>query len=279
MSKRDNFTAVLNEAIEAMCAKGFDPTLAAYYAGQIRRAAASKFKAGIATNDRMKRAMQAIYRRISPSGAKVPRAAGGMSLITLQRLQPKLLALVNARILETTRLLKENHQAALDKIGQRFTGWASSVPPQGSRVELAREARDGIKKELRNLKYCENRVVIDQSHKLRSNMDDLLAIEGGAIAQQWHSHWRSPGYNYRKDHKERDMKFYLIRGSWAEKKGLIKPDPNLPSGEQYTDQVTRPGSEIFCRCYGTNIYNLRDLPDAMLTDKGNKKAVDDAHRP
>ena len=41
-----------------------------------------------------------------------------------------------------------------------------------------------------------------------------------------------------------------------------------PSG--YLDEITQPGEEVFCRCYVTYLYNLRSIPEDMLTQKGRK---------
>jgi len=57
----------------------------------------------------------------------------------------------------------------------------------------------------------------------------------------------------------------VVRDNWALEKGLIKL-----AGHQYTDQVTEPGEEVFCRCYYEYIYNLRDLPPEMITAKGRE---------
>jgi hypothetical protein len=56
-----------------------------------------------------------------------------------------------------------------------------------------------------------------------------------------------------------------VRGCWAVEKGLIKPGP-----AGYTDEITRPAEEPFCGCYYRYLYNLRDLPANMLTEKGKE---------
>jgi hypothetical protein len=45
----------------------------------------------------------------------------------------------------------------------------------------------------------------------------------------------------------------------------VKPGP-----AGYLDEITQPGEEVFCRCYVTYLYNLRSIPDYMLTQKGSK---------
>jgi len=56
---------------------------------------------------------------------------------------------------------------------------------------------------------------------------------------------------------------FLIRGSWAQRRGFVKAGP-----AGYTDQVEKPGEFVFCRCTYTYLYHLRELPQDMLTKKG-----------
>ncbi|VEB00978.1 Uncharacterised protein [Klebsiella pneumoniae] len=62
-----------------------------------------------------------------------------------------------------------------------------------------------------------------------------------------------------------DKLIYLIRGNWAQKNGYVKAGP-----AGYLDEITQPGEEVFCRCYVTYLYNLRSIPEDMLTQKGRK---------
>ena len=270
MTPRREFIDLLDEAVSAMCETGFDPDLALHFSAKLRGAARRVFKPTSALAEQGRRVLASIYERSVPKRGKPPKAHQGISIIAMQRMQPQLSALRDRRASEMVRLIEKNRAQTLDEIANAFNGWASSVPPQGMRVSLASEAKADIKKVLRSLDWKERRVIIDQGHKLRSNIDDLIALEGGAIAQMWHSHWRSPNYRYRPDHKARDQRIYLIRDCWALKQGLIKPDPRLERGEQYTDQITRPGEEVFCRCWCTSLYSLRDLPEDMLTAKGRE---------
>ena len=127
------------------------------------------------------------------------------------------------------------------------------------------ETAGHIQKSAEQLDYEARRVMIDQNHKLIANIDNVIATSNNAIAVIWHSHWRRPGYKYRLDHKERDLQFYLIRGNWAQKNGYVKPGP---SG--YLDEIDQFGEKPFCSCYGEYVYNLRNIPDYMLTQKGSK---------
>ena len=109
----------------------------------------------------------------------------------------------------------------------------------------------------------------DQASNQAADLADIVAMDNDAIAAVWHSHWRQSGYDYREDHKERDTRVYAVRGNWAIEKRLMKAGP-----AGYTDEITKPGEEIFCRCNYQYIYNIQDLPKDMITDKGRKSLED-----
>ncbi|AXS54716.1 hypothetical protein [Klebsiella pneumoniae] len=197
----------------------------------------------------------------------------GLSRFTLNYMEPKLRSELDRRILASADLIKLNRTAAINKTVQRFSGWATSIPVQdyvggglsaSSRSGIVANAQH-IQKSAEQVDYEARRVMIDQSHKLIANIDNIIATGNNAIAAEWHSHWRQPGYDYREDHKERDKLIYLIRGSWAQKNGYVKA-----GSAGYLDEITQPGEEVFCRCYVTYLYNLRSIPEDMLTQKGRK---------
>lgn len=197
----------------------------------------------------------------------------GLSRFTLNYMEPKLRSELDRRILASADLIKLNRTAAINKTVQRFSGWATSIPVQdyvggglsaSSRSGIVANAQH-IQKSAEQVEYEARRVMIDQSHKLIANIDNIIATGNNAIAAEWHSHWRQPGYDYREDHKERDKLVYLIRGNWAQKNGYVKAGP-----AGYLDEITQPGEEVFCRCYVTYLYNLRSIPEDMLTQKGRK---------
>ncbi|HDU5759488.1 TPA: hypothetical protein RFV68_001544 [Klebsiella variicola] len=197
----------------------------------------------------------------------------GLSRFTLNYMEPKLRSELDRRILASADLIKLNRTAAINKTVQRFSGWATSIPVQdyvggglsaSSRSGIVANAQH-IQKSAEQVDYEARRVMIDQSHKLIANIDNIIATGNNAIAAEWHSHWRQPGYDYREDHKERDKQVYLIRGNWAQKNGYVKAGP-----AGYLDEITQPGEEVFCRCYVTYLYNLRSIPEDMLTQKGRK---------
>ncbi len=206
--------------------------------------------------------MKGLYQRLVENEG-FARMHPGVSRFTLQQVKPKLRAELERRIYASADLITLNREQSVAKTLQRFQGWASSVPAGGSRVQDKREVKYDIGKSLKQLPFEDRRVIIDQGHKLTSAINDTIAMDGGAIAMKWNSHWRELNYNYRKDHKARDQKVYLLRDSWAHKKGLVKPGP-----DGYLDEITQPAEEPACRCFGTYIYSVRRLPEDMVTQKG-----------
>jgi hypothetical protein len=186
---------------------------------------------------------------------------------TLQRVRPELRAELDRRILASAALIKNNREQAVAETLQRFRGWMTSIPPGGTEAAKRVKVKADIRKSLPRLRFEERRVAIDQSHKLISAISEIVATGSGAIAGRWRSHWRQPGYRYRIDHKERDDKIYAVRDNWAIQKGLMKVGP-----AGYTDEITSPGFEVYCRCYYIWITVLTKLPDEMLTAKG-KEAI------
>ena len=194
----------------------------------------------------------------------------GVSRFTIERVRPALRAELDRRIMASANLIKLNKEQAVAKTLQRLQGWSTSLPKGGSDTTDKAKIKKDIRKSLASLPFEERRVIIDQSHKLRASLSEILATDGGAIAARWHSNWRQINYDFREDHKERDGLVYVMRGCWALEQGLIKAGP-----AGYTDDITQPAEEPFCRCYFTFIYHLRSLPDDMLTAKG-KAALADA---
>lgn len=215
--------------------------------------------------DMLKDALRLIYKRMVEQG-EVLRYHPGVEPWRLERIKPQLRAELDRRIVASANLIKLNRDTAINQTLQRFSGWTTSIPKGGTDATKKRKTKEGIRRALAGLPFRERRVLIDQGHKLTAAISDLLAHDGGAIAGQWHSHWRQIGYNYRKDHKARDGKVYAIRGNWAMKAGYMKA-----SQSGYLDQIDQPGMAPFCRCYLVWLYNLRELPAVMRTMKGRAK--------
>jgi len=259
-----NFYQVIQAAIADIEANGFDSQ--ARIDGWIERietaARASFFIPERTLQQMLSTTLATVFKRAVERGG-VLKMHPGVSRFTLDRIAPRLRNELDRRIMASVQLVKLNREQAMAKTLQRFSGWATSIPAGGSKAVDTLEVKDDLKKALKSLSYEERRVSIDQGHKLLATINDIVATDGGAIAAEWHSHYRQPGYDARPDHKERDGHIYLIRGNWAQEKGLCKP-----GAAGYTDEITQPGEEVFCRCNYRYIYSLRGLTDDMLTAKG-----------
>ena len=254
------FFEVLTAAVNDIIEYGFDSkSRIDGWVSRIREAANRSLMSEDAMKREMEKALHAAFTRLVTKGGMVNK---DVSRYTVDRLKPKLRAELDRRIMASANLITYNRDECISNTLRRFEGWATSIPKGGSKAVDRNEEKANIKKSLGKMSFEQRRVVIDQTHKLISNINDIVAIDNGAIAAEWHSHWRQPNYNYRKDHKERDDVIYVIKGNWASEKGFIK------AINGYTDDITMPGEEVYCRCNYKYIYNLRQLPQEMLTKKG-----------
>lgn len=213
-------------------------------------------------DEQTRRHLRSMFDRLVKSG-QLLRVHPGVSRFTLSNLDPSLHAELERRIHASAQLIRLNRDQAITKTLQRFSAWATSVPAGGTPDADRRKLKQEFSKPLKSLAFQERRVLIDQGHKLNASLSAVVAQDGGAIAARWFSHWRQANYDFREDHKDRDGKIYLLRGSWAQKGGLVKPGP-----AGWADDITQPGEEVFCRCKFVYLYHLRQLPDDMLTAKG-----------
>lgn len=270
MAKPKTFPEIVREAVEDVVEHGFDkPERMDKWLEKIRKAAANALPSEKQMDKWLRDALIATYKRLV-DGGEITRLHPGVSKFRIKELTPKMQDELRKRIMASANLIKLNRKRSIDATLQRFAGWMSSVPAGGTDQANKKKTKEDIKKALNALPFEERRVLIDQGHKLTGAINEVIANNTGAIAGIWHSHWRQPGYDYREDHKERDDHVYLIRGSWADDKGYVKP------GEMgFYGDTTKVNEEPFCRCYMQWIYNPRDLPKDMLTAKG-KAALADA---
>lgn len=258
-----SFYDILTEAVADITEHGFDSqTRIDFWMEKLRKAAQETLRPPSVMEQMLRDALGALYRKLVERGG-ILRLNPGVTRFTLEKVKPVLRAELDRRIMASAQLIRLNREQAIAKTLQRFSGWSTSVPKGGSGAVDRRETKDDIRKSLARLPFEERRVLIDQGHKFASALNQTLALDAGAIAAKWHSNWRQAGYDYREDHRERDGHVYAVRGAWAIDKGLMKIGPN-----GYTDEITKPAEEPFCRCTYQYLYNLRDLPPDMLTAKG-----------
>ena len=164
----------------------------------------------------------------------------GVPRFTIEQVRPELRAELDRRIMASVGLVKLNQQEATERTLKRFAGWATSIRPAAIRKIAKQPAKSDIAKSLRRLRYERRLVDNDQGHKLVANLNEILARGSGAICAIWQHHYdRYP----RPVHLARHGKAFLIKGSWADEQGFVKP------GEDgYYDDIEKPGQLVNCRC-------------------------------
>ena len=266
----ETVTAAINDLIE----NGYDlEERLTYWVEQLKQAALEYMIPEAELDEQLRRVLRSAYERLVERGA-ILRYHKGVDRFTLARIKPRLRPELDRRIVASADLIRLNRDQTIADTIRRFQGWATSIPAGGTRVADRTGVKNDVRSELSSLSFRERRVLIDQGHKLNSAISDIIASDGGAIAGRWRSNWRQVNYNYRKDHKERDNKVYAIRGNWALKARLMQANPDVG----YTDEITQPGEEVYCRCFYVYLYNLRDLPADMLTEKGRRALAESRAR-
>ena len=256
---------ILTEAINDFDEHGYDSQdRLDYWEARIREALADQLRNPERLREQMKEQLRAVFERLVNRGSLL-KNHNGVERFRLQNVAARLHSELERRILASAQLIKLNREEMINKTMRRFSGWASSVPKGGAADTDKRKLKEELSKPMRSLPFVERRVLIDQGHKLTSSLSATLAADGGAIAARWFSHWRQANYNYREDHRERDGHIYLIKGSWAVKNGLVKVGKY-----GWSDDITQPAEEPFCRCSFVYLYHLKQLPEELLTAKGKE---------
>jgi hypothetical protein len=264
------FDEVLTAAVEALSQTGYtSPEQVAEWQRRLREASRDLLLSDAELDAMLREALTANYAREVTDGG-ILRRHPGLDRFTYERIKPHLREELDRRIAAGFDLIKLNRVEAVNKMQSRFAGWSTSLPKGGPPPGQKRKQKVLIRKSLAQLPYEQRRLVIDQGHKLVSAINSIVAHDGGAIAGIWHSHWRERNYNYRLNHRARDLRIFAIRGCWALEQGLMKAGP-----AGYSDQITQPGEEVFCRCFYQYLYNLAQLPADMVTAKG-RKAIEEA---
>lgn len=256
----NDFYRILTAAVADITEHGFDSRERLdYWIEQIRRAAVTALVPEHVLERSLNETMQSIYRKMIDRG-EISQLHPGVGRFTIEKLRPELRAELDRRIMASANLIKLNREQAIDETIRRFSGWATSVPAGGSEVVAKRAVKTDIRKALAQLPYRERVVLTDQGHKFRAGLSDVIAKDGGAVAAIWrHHHAQYP----RRAHLERDGDVFLIRDSWAHRNGLVRAAP-----DRFTDGIEAPGELVMCRCTYQYVYALRDVPAAMLTEKG-----------
>lgn len=257
------FRKVLEDAVRDLTAHGFDDVARLNeWLRRLRFASITTLPNDREIDNQLQASLRAAFEKaLKP--ARIIKFQPGIERFRIEQIKPQLRAELDRRILASANLIKRNRDEAIEKTLQRFAGWATSVPAGGSRVVDKPETKADIGKPVRGVPFEVRRVQIDQGHKLIASVNEVIALQTGAIAMIWRSHGRhDKHYDARPEHLARDGKVYALRGNWALQRGLMN------KGGGYSDEIERVGELPFCRCFAVYLHNLRELPDDMLTARG-----------
>lgn len=252
-----SYYKVLSAAVDDVLTRGFvSSTQITIWQARLKDAAEATFAKG--SSESLERALQNVFLRLVGRNG-ILRYHTGLAPSVLDRLRPALANELTKFRLSSSAFLQARREEALLASLRRFSGWASSIPAGGV---LGRQTalRAAIKKPLVVLPFEETRAIFAQSANLTVALNTLVSREAGAIAGCWHSRWRQPGYAYREDHKELDLRYFLFRPTWATEAGLVRGP--------WADHQPVPGSLLGCSCHYQFFYALEDLPKELLTAKG-----------
>lgn len=234
-----SFADLVREAIADFSENGYDSEQRLeVWLDRLRDAAEAELMPEAEMQTQLRRTLETIYGRLIDRGEILSRFPG-VSKFTLQNVRPELRDELARRIMANANLIKLNRRRAVEETLQRFAGWATSVPAGGAAPGQARKAAATVRRAVTGLPFIERRVSIDQGHKFAAALAATLARGSNALAMRWRQHYtRYP----RHTHKLRDGRVYLIRGSWAQEAGLVRPQ----EGSGYLDEITQPGEEVYC---------------------------------
>lgn len=196
--------------------------------------------------------LRAIFKREVTSGNIIKRH-GGIAPLTLKAVQPKFRQLLEDRIKSNIQLIKLERPNSIDVSTARFSRWMLD----GLQMDVTLpEAYKSIQRPITDqLAYEHRRRAIDQGTKMLAAIDEVLAVQGGAIVAVWHSHPPTAYYQARPEHWALNKKAFVIKGGWAYQKGLLKKGDN----GFMEDLPSQPAHEIYCSCYYEHLYTIAEV--------------------
>ena len=262
MTKPTSLNKTILNAVADITLFGYTQARLLFWQNQIRRAIPGS------------KLTQAYLTRVF--GNKLNRIVKKHARFTLANVNPRLHAELNSRIVASAELIKLNRDVAINKTLQRFSGWATSIPDGGSTIVDKNKIKADIAKPIKQFSFEERRVAIDQGHKLVGTIEEIVAVDDGAIGGYWQDQGEhDPSYDARKDHLRwtKEEIFFVVPDNWAIKQGLInthkitKGPVNNNKFYWYDDSVEKVGQAVYCSCFMRWVYNLNKLPPELLTEK------------
>ena len=197
----------------------------------------------------------------------------GLKTFKLSDLSPEFEKAYKTANLLSLSLIKSQNDENMRKLQNRFLDWITLKTLNDDKAKLIEMTK--IPSNSKRVKF----LLKDQSNKVSSNLDNIIADKYQAICFQWKIRNNDrvvgkPGGLYPKatnpkihgDHWIRKDKFYYYPDNEYVKKGYI--DKSKFEGSVNDIQDGRPGIPIGCQCYSVNYYELIDIPKELLTKKG-----------
>ncbi|ESQ91070.1 hypothetical protein ABAC460_07510 [Asticcacaulis sp. AC460] len=190
----------------------------------------------------------------------------GVSRFTIENVDPHLRGELDKRIFglarEAGEFAKANSNLFEAAILRQMAGW---ITEKGNiSYELSPECHAMWKEALALLTRGERRewkeFQIHLSKKFNHLLNEVIAVGGGAIAAIWII---EPSCEFWDEHHKFDGVAMIVKGSWADKRGYLKP---APIG--YFGDTCPPGNKFDCTCRERWVFNLRALPESALTNEG-----------
>jgi hypothetical protein len=163
---------------------------------------------------------------------------------------------------QQSRLYFDGEMNQLRDMLQRFLHCVSTDGPANK--EAKREITT-IKKAFRDLIKWDRFFSTVKAGSFVAAVRRTIELEGNPLAAIWRYSPMDEQGEFRNaySHKDLDGRIYSVRGNWALEKGLMKPSP-----DGYIDAIAQPHEDFDCMCRYQWIYNLRSLPESMLTEVG-----------
>lgn len=188
----------------------------------------------------------------------------------------------------TLSYIKGQDEQFIQKIKQEFRNWGT-LPSKETRGINEKQAKKKFNENVlegktEELTAYQEFIMLDQTRKFAATINRLEAEEGGAFAFEWDIRGDkrvvgNPTGIYPKgnakhgNHWERDGKLYLLRDSWAVKKGYVKAGNGVIFADEIPDGM--PSVAVGCRCLAHYVFTLHSIPEEykfILTKEGKQKA-------
>lgn len=156
----------------------------------------------------------------------------------------------------------------LSELNFILNDFLEKIPIGGTKDKKIKSHIALIKKELRQIVRWEKQFYVYKASAFLAEVKYIFSLQEGPIAAVWRYSWLDEQGEYRKnyDHKILNGKIYAVRDNWAMKEGLM-----ISSEKEFVGDIVRPAQEVGCMCNLQWIYNLRQLPNEMMTQKGRSE--------